>query len=113
MTKIEPRRPQVGLTEVVINLGKGSSALNRWTHLNHLLRIAKQRLRKRGNHDDARAIYDWQLSKRYRVAELAHWTLEMTGEEWQALSRALRLTSTDGRSMLAWLSKRKLDTHGS
>lgn len=109
---IEKRRPQMGLTRVAIPLGNGSAALTRHTKLHALLILGKQRLRAIGNPDDARAVYMWQLTSRYRIVEAPHWTLELNGEEWQALSRALRCIGREGRSMLAWLSIRKVDTHG-
>lgn len=101
----------MGLTRVEIDLGKGSRASNRWGELNALLFKGKHKLRDMGNLDDARIIYVWQRSDRYKIREAPHWTLELDGAEWQALSRALRHTGTAGRSMLAWINCHRTDSY--
>ncbi len=99
------------LTKVEIDLGRGSCALNRWWKLHQVLAIGKRALRKMGNSDSARIIYDWQLTTRWLVLEAPHWTLELDGAEWQALSRALRHSGTAGRSMLAWINAHKVGSY--
>ncbi len=105
------RAPQSGLIKVEIFLGTGSRARTRWWNLNASMSIGKRALRKMGNVNDARVLYEWQLTSRWLVLEAPHWTLELSGEEWQALSRALRHSGVGGRSMLAWINNHKEDTH--
>ena len=101
---IKNRRVQMGLTKVEIDLGVGARALSKWNLLHNVLMEGKRELRRMGNQVDARVIYLWQKTPRYLIVEAPHWTLELDGHEWQALSRALRHSGTDGRSLLAWFN---------
>jgi len=101
---IQSRRVQMGLTKVEISLGVGSRALGKWNLLHNVLMEGKRELRRMGNANDARVLYRWQKTSRYLIVEQPHWTLELDGHEWQALSRALRHSGTDGRSLLAWMN---------
>ena len=105
---IQSRRVQMGLTLVEIDLGVGCRALSKWNLLHNVLMEGKRELRRMGNAADARVIYLWQKTSRYRVVNQPHWILELDGHEWQALSRALRHSGVDGRSLLAWINIRKV-----
>ncbi len=112
MNKLQPRRPRKGLTKVEIDFGSGSRARTMWEQLHAILYTARNQLRARGNNSDARLLYDWQQTYQYKVVEAPHWIMELSGEEWQALSRGLRLAGTSGRSMYAWIMRHKVDTYG-
>lgn len=109
MGKIASRKPAMGLTKVEIDFGSGSKAMRRYVKLHVLLTFAKRKLRKMGNLEDARTIYLWQCSIGYKIDQQPQsWVLEMTGQEWVALSRALRQQGTKGRTMVTWLTAQRV-----
>ncbi len=106
---IPNRKPQNGLVKVEIDFIGGSRALRYTRRLSKLLMQGKKVLRGMGNRQDADLLTEWQLTTRYRITNQHHWIMELTGQEWLALSRALRHQGTSGVSLLSWLSRHKLN----
>ena len=105
-TKLEDRRPQGGLTRAFIDFGGGSRAFKMWKKLDALMPAVKQLLKDKGQPLQARMLGDWQGSVNYRLPELTNtWTMELDGEQWVALSRGLRYSGPQGRSMMCWINQ--------